>query len=352
MLKTKKRKSLLVAVVIFSLIAVYGSLPTAKAAITDAKDTISDSDFSPATATHVFTFTTGTQLAVGDYISIVFPGAFTGVDSANATCPANTTASDSGNEIICTIDPGQTLDPGPQTVTVTSVTNPVGPANSYAIDIVTYDDAGPTEIESTQVMVYIIDDVTVSATVNANLTFEIEGLADTETVNGVNCDVTTDATTAAFGTLTYDPTTVCQQLKVSTNADDGFTVTVQQTSELVNAGGSNINSFDNAPDGTGSTTPHDWAAPMAVIDSPATYGHMGLTSEDDSFALGADPFGDQQYVGFNGTAPVAVMYHNGPANSTVDGAGITQVAYTVEISEMQEAGDYNTTITYIATPQY
>ena len=54
----------------------------------------------------------------------------------------------------------------------------------------------------------------------------------------------------------------------------------------------------------------------------------------------------------NATDQVEVMYHTGPSDGTTPDKGLTQVAYTAEISTLQEAGDYENTLTYICTPQY
>ena len=129
---------------------------------------------------------------------------------------------------------------------------------------------------------------------------------------------------------------------------------VYQDDELRNSQSDTINSFDNSADGTGSTTPHAWTSPLGILDDYKTYGHMGLTSDDSTLTSG-DDFGDELYVGFNGYGSahsVEVMHHGSPADGTTIDKGRTLVAYTAEISALQQAGDYETTITYVATPTY
>jgi len=46
------------------------------------------------------------------------------------------------------------------------------------------------------------------------------------------------------------------------------------------------------------------------------------------------------------------MYNGGPSDGTTDHVGVTQVAYSVRITSLQEAGDYTNTLTYICTPTY
>jgi hypothetical protein len=89
------------------------------------------------------------------------------------------------------------------------------------------------------------------------------------------------------------------------------------------------------------------------MDQEMTYGHLGLTTSDDTMS-GGDPdlFAGSKFTGFDGVTPVAVLYHNGPSDGGTDGKGYADVAYEVQISAMQEAGDYSNTLTYICTPQF
>ncbi len=78
-----------------------------------------------------------------------------------------------------------------------------------------------------------------------------------------------------------------------------------------------------------------------------TWGHMGVTSNDTGEA-----FNGGLHAGLNGTNALQMFSHNGPTDGTVQNEGLASVAYTVEISALQQAGDYTSTITYICTPTY
>ncbi len=353
MLKTKRRKFALIAITIFSLVAMYGYIPTAIAAsMENAKDTVSDSDLG-VTATHtiVFDLTDANYLTGGEFISVDF-GSFTGALEGNVSCPTDTSASTTPNsEVGCVVDADGFLEStSTQQMSVTTVTNP-GSAGSYNVRITSYN-ASYVEIEHSDMKVYIIDDVTVTATVDANLTFTIYGLATSTDVNGDETTGSSTATALNFGNLTVDATSsLGQELRVVTNASDGFTVTVQQSGELENSAGAKINSFRDSQDGTGTTTPEAWASPTGTLDKSNEYGHMGITSEDGTLS-GGNPFGDALYAGLDGTNATEVMYHTGPVDGTTDGIGITQVGYMIEITSLQEAGDYSNTLTYICTPTF
>lgn len=354
-MKTKQKK-FFIWIAAIALISMYVYLPpiqTANAvdAISNIKDTISDSDQGATGVEHIISFTTGTTTPLNGWFQVDMPD-FSAIAKENVTCPATMTASTTGTRIDC-VAAGGDVAAGAKTITVTGVTNPV-PEASYVITVQNW--ATETELrERAQLRVAIISDVWMTARVLANLTFHINGVADTETVNGVDCDQTTTATTAPFGILAENtPTTVCQELTVATNADDGFVVTVEQDVEMTSDSGSNINSFNNSEDGTGSTTPEVWAAPSGILDVTNTYGHMGLTTNDtDLVDNGAQyDFTGSKYVGLNGTDPQLVMSHTGPANGIAQDKGLARVAYTAEIMSLQEAGDYENTLTYICTPQY
>jgi len=343
-------KLALVAVLILSMLAMYGGVPVAQAtSLESASDTLSDSD-PGATATHTVDFDMGTQLNADEYVDVTFAPEFD-LASAEVSCPANTSSSTGADYVRCTVDGAQTLSASSEhTITVSNVGNP-GTSGSYDVTVSTHQ-SDDTEIESSAMKVYIIDDVTVSATVDATLTFGINGLSASTDVNGTETTGEASSTAIAFGSLETGTSTVLgQELSVTTNAADGYTVTVQQDQELTSAAGATINSFDNSPDGTGSTTPHSWASPAAELDQTHTYGHMGFTTEDSSLSTG-DDYGTSLYRGFDGTDPVEVMYHTGPADGSTQHKGLTQVAYQVEISALQEAGDYESSLTYICTPTY
>ena len=280
-------------------------------------------------------------------IDITFPAGFTTIVVGNVTCPTSSTASVTGNVVTCTVGVGG-VAAGAQTVTITGVTNPSS-AGSQTINIVT-EDTGLVEIESVDVMVAIIDDVTVTATVSSTLTFTVALVNSGVAINTDSVTtITSTATTIPFSTLTANtPAIGGHTLTVETNADDGFVVTVQQSANLTSAGGSDIDSFK---DGTAQTIPTAWTSPTGTLAAGEnSYGHFGFTSEDSD--LNTNEFGDALYAGLDGTTADEVFSNDGAADGSTVDKGSTKVGYKVEIDELQEAGDYTNTLTYICTPTY
>jgi len=241
-------------------------------------------------------------------------------------------------------------------VVVTTVTNPGTEGTQYIT--IQNRGVGNVVLERVTVAVVVIQDVLMTATVNSTLIFDIVGTTTAARVNGIPCSNASTATTTPFGTLTVNATsTVCQHLEVTTNADDGYTVTVEQSDELTSDSGSNINSFNNSQDGTGSTTVGAWTAPTNVLDAYHTYGHMGLTSDDsdlNTVYTNQDYYngGSAEFAGLNDVDPIPVMHHNGPSDGVTADKGVANVLYQVQVASLQEAGDYETTLTYICTPTF
>ena len=338
---------MLIAILMFSLLAMYGFTPLVKAAsLESAKDTLSDSTPS-ATPQHTIVFDMATELSQNEYVQITFGTGFGSAATASTTCPANTSSSTAATYVRCTVDSGQTLaSTSAQTIKIENVTNP---ATTGAKDItVSTHQSGGTEIESSGIKVYIIDQVTITATVDASLQFQVLGLATSTDVNTVATTGSSSPTFLKFGTIDSTASaTLAQQLEVTTNADGGYTVTVEQDGNMLNGAGASIDAFvDGTPSGGAA-----WQAPGGTLGNDNEYGHMGLTSEDANLS-GGDDFADGLYAGFTGTTPVEVMYHTGPADGSTANIGVTQVAYTIEITDLQEAGDYSNTLTYICTPTY
>jgi len=341
------------------LIAIYGYFPGNVQAInslTQAKALLSES--APGTAaTTTFSFTSATTTAIGGYFQVSMPTGFESVIGKTVTCPADYTATTpDATTVVCTAT--APVAGGAKTIVLANVVNPT--ATTSKVYTISHYDAGTNLAEQVQVVVQIIDNIWMTARVDATLNFVIAGTSTGAVVNGLTCTATTTATSTPFGTLAVGVrSNVCQELRVTTNASQGFTVTVEEDNEMTSDGGDNINSFDNSMDGTGSSTAHVWALPSGILDSDYTYGHMGLTSDDtDLSTLGGyvntDFYnaGTPQFAGLTASTPMPVYHHDGPADGLTQDKGRAMVLYSAEINALQQAGDYENTLTYIATPTY
>jgi hypothetical protein len=117
---------------------------------------------------------------------------------------------------------------------------------------------------------------------------------------------------------------------------------------LQSSTGADIDDFSNA---TNVTTPAAWSSPTNLISDENTWGHWGLTSTDFVTTRSAQ-FSTNTWVAAS-TSPVIIMGHTGPSDGTTAGVGAATIGYQAQITALQEAGDdYNTSLTYIATPTF
>ncbi len=224
------------------------------------------------------------------------------------------------------------------------INNPAAEA-SYAIALT----SGATDTGETRVVV--LSAVEVTATVNTIFTFEVSGVNAGGTVNGEAITGSTGSTSIPFGVLDdTSATTSAQLLTVGTNAANGYVVTVETDTPFWSTTGAVIDGFQN---GSNTNTPTTWTSPTGIIGSANTWGHWGITSDDNDIdSRGADQFDASEFIAAS-TTPREIMQHDGPVNGAGVSVGTTTIGYKVEISALQEAADdYSTTLTYIATPTF
>jgi hypothetical protein len=354
MSKTKKLLSILVLISV--LVSTSLANKAQAASFTTVSDRISDSDKSVA-ATHVITFTSKVALANNEYFEVTLPS----TNGAGTAVLANVTCSGTGGTLtkFMPSDPGRTVrclagvggySAGTTTITVTGVTNPTV-EGSYSIPVISSNSGGTTIYENATALIAVISSVTVSANVPSSLSFAISGLGTSTVVNTATSTGSSTPTALNFGVLQASTTyssVMAQQLHVTTNAGYGFKVTVEQDQNMTSLSGATIDSFqNNTPPGS----PISWTAPTATLDATTTYGHMGFTTDDSTLSSG-NPYGSNKWMGFSGSSTQEVMYHNGPADGSTVDKGSVKVAFRIQISALQEAGDYSNVLTYVATPTY
>ncbi len=327
-------------------------------------NTLSDSE-PGVVSNHTLSFVTPTGLVAGNSISIDFGTAIfgnidsldegdvdlniAGVEKTLAASASGATWGVSAAGSVVTITSGTDVIGTNATVTIEIGTNAttggtgvhriLNPAvGSYEIIVdLEGSDTGATRVA-------IVNVVTVTAAVETIFNFTVTGVNADQGVNTATTTSTSTPTAIPFGILALDtPATAAQDLQVSTNAANGFVVTVQTDHQLLSATGADIDGF---ADGAYTTSPIAWASPTKAIGNENTYGHWGLTSDDTGY------FGSAEYASAS-TTPVEIFSHNGPVDGAEAGVGITRVGYTVEITALQEAGDdYTATLTYVATPVF
>lgn len=177
------------------------------------------------------------------------------------------------------------------------------------------------------------------ATEGASLTFSVSGVDNDMTLEGVTTDATTTATSIDFGSLPMDTSVeVAQKLSILTNGTQGYQVYMAFDQEM-------LDSYGNAIDSVASTnlSPATWES-VCTGGMTGCFGyHAGDNVLYDSslrFAL------DNTYAGVeNGL--VEVMASNVPVNLDE-----SEIIYRTKVTSLQPAGDYTTSIQYIAVPVF
>ena len=301
--------------------------------------------FSGATSSDIFLLDNGTAVTYA-------PGNVCGTNDFTATGNYNNGTNENLTLTLCpstTIAAGHTI-----TVVVGSTTklwtNPAA-TNSYRITI------GGTQDNSGETRVAVLPNVVLTAAINTSFTFTVTGTATGTALLGGNATSTnTDTgTTLPFGTLASSTaassTILVQQLNVTTNARNGFSVTVQENQPPTSGTGAIINLFSN---GATTSIPATWVSPTATLDQYNTYSHFGISSDDtDENSTGANEFGSGTKWAGNIDQPRVVFSHTGPADGVTQNKGAAKVAFRIQITDLQPAGsDYTNTITYVATPTF
>lgn len=366
--KTKFLKKTASIITSLALVFVMSGIQIVKAAsLTAVKDTLTGANASApsATPTHTINFTTATAIntsgsvLVDFYIDAPDSQGFSFGSLATTDVSASGGGVTWGDETI-SATPGTISFPFTGTLAASSaitltiggtnkITNPSS-AGTYKIGI-TSKNASASDVDTLNARIAIISGVAVTAEIESTLTFTILGTGDNQTLEGITTDVTTTATSVPFGSLTPGTAKQAAQiLKVSTNANSGYTITVRTNNKLT-SGSNNIDWFDEA-DGTSpasNTTPEAWASPPGTVSNTNT-GYLGYHAGDDALGTGTTTrfATDNTYAPFSTTTHEEVVYSSGPVTNEE-----TYFVYQIEVNSLQPTGNYSgTTVTFVCTPTY
>jgi len=252
-----------------------------------------------------------------------------------------------------------------------------GTADVYRINVGIYTgdpDSGGTLIHNGYATAAPVEAVLVSATVEESLTFIFEGTGAGTTACGQIMDITTCndgnctskiSTQIPWGTLNIPNTfkEAAHTLTVSTNANNGYTVTIEENDQMGLNGkecdGANAGESDDCiqdttcnapPNACSETTTGDWT-------DPTTYRGLGyslanISGNDAAFTYGgenhfyAKQLPDQE-VTPNPEEKQTIMSNDDPVDSSQ-----IYVCYRIAISGTQPAGYYYNKVKYTATARF
>jgi hypothetical protein len=238
----------------------------------------------------------------------------------------------------------------------TGITNPSTINSTYYARTTTYSDTGTTVIDGTTAAAFAVLDtssIAVSASVDPNFAFSVAGVSSGGNFNGGtgNINVTSTATTLPFGTLTAGtPKIAAQDVTVTTNAANGYTVTASASATtqagsppLVSGSTNNIDSFTGT-----NASPTTWSNPSGSTANVNT-GFFGYSTEDSSLCAGtANRFTNSgpNWAGTTSTGQELICSATAVTSET------TRVGWEIAVNSVQPAGAYTGTVVLVATPTY
>jgi hypothetical protein len=338
--------------------------------LTSSKVTISDSRASATTVTYDLAFTTtvttdiktfGVEFCTTAASTCTDPGGTFTVGSPtlgsdNFAGTGRTTTAPNDYSIKVLIGTPATQSTQAVTVSFTGLTNPTTADTTYFARLYT---CSSTETTCTSNSASLLDSgvvafailtttsIAVSASVDPTFTFTVAGVASSQTVNGATTTITTGAATIPFSTLSDGtPAIGAHDVSVTTNAANGYTVTVKTLADppLV-SGSNNIDKFSGT-----NASPTTWSAPAGSAANTNT-GYFGYTTNDGVLGTGTtDRFtssGGNKWAGAT-TSPLEVAYKAAGAAT----ADTTRLGWEAEINELQPQGSYTGTVVLVATPTY
>jgi hypothetical protein len=174
-------------------------------------------------------------------------------------------------------------------------------------------------------------------TEGAALTFGILGLDKNTSTAGIVTDATTTPTAVAFGSVPFNTDyEAAQRVSINTNATEGYQVLLKASSQLINSYNDPIPAISSS-----NASPAGWAS--ACIG--AASGCFGYHTTDATLGGGSTRFAPTDSYAAIATSPNEIMYSSIPTTGDTH-----DLVYKMKVTQNQPAGDYTTTLNYIAVP--
>lgn len=261
-------------------------------------------------------------------------------------------------------------------ITIDSLINPApdddhhtGIADTHNI-IVQHLDSNLAVLDSTSVGIGVIEAVKVTASVPAQITFKITGIDAGTTACGVATDVSTNATAVPFGELPLDVfTNAAQELAVSTNATNGYSVTATANDQLGRNGatctgdptaagdtgcipdsqGDNSLMSHSVSDAWDTSTNKGFAFSLEDYNNAISNGSAEAFSYDDGTGnCSGSSFCARQFPDAEDSQSPQEIF----GSDTVADNEHLRACYRIIPSNVTEAGNYENYITYTATATF
>lgn len=335
-----------------------GALTSARVSLSDPRPsttsvtyTFTGSSVDGATAVQCVKVIWATSLS-GDTAPVGFSGATGSVNAASSTlinssstnwslAKSDGTSSSGQNNIYEYTHSAGGVTPSTTTgatFVLAGITNSSLADNAYYFRINTYGNTNcsSSPIDNAYIQYINTNGSQLSVDIDPTLTFTVNPVSSGTSCDGTTTTATSTSTTIPFGAVTAAANAVvCQDLQVTTNSTNGFSVYLRYT-------GAPSNGFTPIADHTGSnTTPSTFSA--------AGTEAYGYTTNDATLGVGtADRFTNPS----QGWA--AATTNNAEVGYSATGVNTTtfRIGHQAGVSTTTDPGTYSTTIIYTCTPVY
>ena len=178
------------------------------------------------------------------------------------------------------------------------------------------------------------------ATEGASLIFSMEGISSGSTIEGITTDITTTPRTVPFGVVPVSTFVEgVHRLTIDTNGTQGHQILMMMTSDLLSASGAKIKPITGTNE-----VPTAWATGCDVSATSCFGYHTG----DDTLQGGSTRFSAiDTYARMSTTTPEEVSYNSQPVVGEV-----TDIVFRLFRRQLQDAGQYESSIMYISVPMF
>jgi hypothetical protein len=272
-------------------------------------------------------YTSTADVTTGGNIKVAFDTAYTGTPTFTInTAAATSTNATSGSIVTYTLTPSATVATGAVSIVIAGLTTP-STAGNYSFTVLS------STGDYGAVLQYVGDAnvVNVTAQVLPILSFVIRNGADTANTN--TCDL---------GNLQITQVSTCDyRLKVATNSNSGYTISVNTSGNLT----SGSYNMSNAAAGTGGddiSTGTAGTEKYGVVVVPGTSTTSSVVDLANNYEAGTNAV---SYVNTSNATLITSAGANSPAASA-DTANTALVTHKANISTSTSAGFYTQTVTY------
>lgn len=220
------------------------------------------------------------------------------------------------------------------TFITSGVTNATAAGTTYFLRFATYNDTGCSgAVDSVTVAYTYTTGQAVSISVDPSLSFTVNTVAGSQTVNGATTTAASTSSTIPLGTVTSSSNAiVAQDTVVTTNAGSGYTTYIRYLAAPSNGS-------------------HPFVDASGSNASPATFSAagteaFGYTTASTSLSGTATRFSSGKWAAFTTTAAEVARNTAAVSNDT------TRIGFQAGVSGTTPAGSYTGTVVYSVAPLY